>query len=216
MPRHRPVVRLPTLLLALIVLLALAPAAAQAGARAHATHKRSACPASRSAHRTKQGKRRPSSCKSPKHASRHGVRVLHRPAGAQGPQQGPLGAVVAAPTCDDGSAPAAQGCGDGSEASNCPDGSTLERQSSGPGVCRAAPLPASSGEFSCEADAACSVAAPQPNCENGRDAVQAPGGYYVCADGSEPACEEAFTPVFSGDRLIACEPGSEDEEEESG
>jgi hypothetical protein len=213
MSRHRPVLRLPILLLALLL---LAPAAAQARAGRHVGHKRSACPASRSARASAKGKRRAGACKSRLRRNRRGVRVLHRSAGEHGAQQAALGAVVAVPTCDDGSAPAAQGCTDGSEATNCPDGSTLEEQGGGSRVCRATPAPASADEFSCEADTAgCSAATAVPNCENGRDAVATAGGWYTCADGSEPACEEAFTPVFTEARLVACEPGSEDEEEES-
>jgi hypothetical protein len=206
------------------VLLALAalllPATAQASVRTHATrtaHRRQACTiAPRGARRTRPAARRGAShvsgCRT-RH-SRRGIRVLRGRGPAGVAQQAVLGAIVAAPACDDGSAPGAQGCGDGSQPVNCPDGSALERQGSGPGVCRATPPAAAGGEFSCEADTpACSPATAQPNCEDGRDAVQTAAGSYTCADGSEPACEEAFTPVFREGRLVACEPGSEDEEE---
>jgi hypothetical protein len=212
MNRSRPVLRLPPVLLALAAVLLLSAAAAQARARTHASHhKRGTCVASRS------GATRRSShaagCKTGVHRSRSVARRRLRRGSVRRSQPGRPGAIVAAATCEDGTAPAAQGCGDGSEATTCPAGSVFE----GAGVCRAAPGEPAGPQFSCEADeTACSAwNAQTPNCQDGRDAVKGADGAYSCADGSEPACEPGFTPVLQGDRLIACEPGSEDPEEEA-
>lgn len=223
---HDPALRLPPLrrlapllaALALAALQLLAAGPAQARGHAHTTHQGRGCGATRPTHGSAALRAsRPGACRTHVRRTARGVRRrLRRPAGrrAQGAQQSALGAVVASPTCDDGSAPSAQGCADGSEASSCPSGSTLDSQG-GVGVCRAQPSPAS-GEFVCEEGASeCSPWTVQPNCQDGHAAVKGGDGSYACADGSEPACEEAFTPIFQSGRLIACEPSLEDEEEEA-